>query len=120
MSWEVFYSGGGSISSEDTTPFGIEHREDVQVIIQDDKDCKWKTLTGLDWYVWDDRGEGAKWWGCTNQYALDHYLRQPGYKCVLFGTWIEDRDFDRIFNAAREKWGEKQGYARQERKPGCN
>jgi len=115
--WQVWYSDGKSISSENVTPFRIDRREDVQVIIQDDKDNKWRTLSGLDWYVWDNRGNGAKWWGCTNQYALDHYLRQPGYKCVLFGTWIETEDYDRIFNQARKEWGEKTGFARGERQP---
>lgn len=114
--WEVFYSDGTSISSEDTTPFGITHREDVQVVIQSDKDFKWKTIT-TDYIVWDDRGEGAKWWGCTDLSALLHYLRQPGYKCVLFGTWIEKSDFNRIFNNARKKWGEKREFARHERQP---
>lgn len=112
--WEVFYSNGTSISSEDTTPFHISHREDVQVIIQDDRDNRWKTIT-TDYFVWDDRGNGAKWWGCTDIHAVIHYLRQPGEKAVLFGTWIENEDYDRIFNEARKKWGEKSGFARGER-----
>jgi hypothetical protein len=112
--WEVFYSDGTSVSSEHTTPFGIIHREDVQVIIQDDKKNKWKTIT-TDYFVWDDRGEGAKWWGCTDIHAVMHYLRQPGSRCVLFGTWIEDADFDKILEEARKAWGKKSGYARSER-----
>ena len=117
MKWKVYYSDGAYISSEDTTPFGITRREDVQVIIQHHPDTNWKTLSGLDYYAWDDRGGGPKWWGCTDRFALNHYLRQPGYKCVLFGTWIESKDFDRIFNEARKEWGEKTAFARKERQP---
>lgn len=112
--WEVFYSDGTSISSDDTTPFDII-REGVQVVIQDDRNCRWKTIT-TDYIVWDDRGEGAKWWGCTDIAALFHYLRKPGPQSVLFGEWIEKEDFNRIFNEARKRWGEKQGYVRGEKK----
>jgi hypothetical protein len=119
MSWEVFYSDNTSISSEDTTPFGIVRREDVQAIIQPSGEHNWRTLTGADYYVWDDRGKGAKWWKVNDRSGLDWYLRKPGFKCVLFGTWIETDDFRQIFNAAREKWGNKEAFASDERYP-CN
>lgn len=114
--WEVFYSDGTSISSDEVSPFEIENHEDVQVVIQEDKDHRWKTIT-TDYVVWDNRGHGWKWWGCTDLSALLHYLRQPGCKCVLFGTWIEKDDFNKIFNDARKKWVDKIGFASDERQP---
>jgi hypothetical protein len=117
MSWEIFYADGTSISSENATPFSIEHREDVQVIIQESEGHPWRTLTGCDYYVWDDRGAGAKWWRVNDRSGLDWYFRQPGSKCVLYGTWIEKEDFGRIFEQAREKWGHKEAFASDERHP---
>ena len=111
------YSDGKTISSQDATPFSITRREDVQVIIQPSDEHNWVTLTGTDYYVWDDRGKGAKWWGVNDRSGLDWYFRKPGYKCVLFGTWIETEDFRRIFNQARERWGNKEVFANDERKP---
>lgn len=117
MKWEIFYSDNTSITSDEATPFSIPHREDVQVIIQTDRKVKWKVLCGLDFYYWADKGRGARWWGATNRYALDHYLRQPGEKAVLFGTWLENEDYDKILFDARKKWGEKTGFDRDENKP---
>ena len=115
--WEIYYSDGTSISSENTTPSNIEHHEDVQVIIQKENEHKWVTLSGTDFYVWDDRGEGAKWWRVNDRFGVDYYLRKPGCKCVLFGTWIETKDFRKIFNKARKKLGDKHIFTPQERKP---
>lgn len=115
--WEVFFSDGSSISSEDATPFSIEHREDVQVIIQPNNKHVWVTVSGADYYYWEDKGKGAKWWPCNDRSGLDHYLRRPGYKCVLFGSWIEPEDFTKVFELARSKFGEKPSFNNVERKP---
>ena len=98
MNWKVYYSDGKTIGSDEAIPFSISepYREGVQVIIQDDNEHKWKALCGEDYYVWDDRGRGAKWWKCNRQ-GLDHYLRQSGSKCVLFGTHIEKDVFSVVF-----------------------
>lgn len=114
--WEVYFSDGTFVSSKDATPFSIEHREDVQVIIQEEKEHVWRTLTA-EYYVWDDRGEGPKWWRVNDQFGLDWYFRKPGEKCVLFGTWIEKDDFRRIFNKARANFGEKSGFDADEQLP---
>ena len=118
MNWKIYYSDGFTISSENATPFSIPsiYREGVQVIIQGDNEHKWLTLSGEDYYVWDDRGRGAKWWRCNRQ-GLDHYLRQPGSKCVLFGTWIETEDYREVFNRARKEWGNKEIFSPEERRP---
>ena len=101
MSWKVYYSDGVTISSEDATPFSIEKRADVQVIIQESKDHKWVTLSGYDFYMWEDRGGGAIWWG-GDHFGLNHYLLQPGYRCVIFGTHIDKDRFRKIFDKARD------------------
>jgi hypothetical protein len=116
--WEIFYTNY-SIKSEDVPDITkLAHREDVQVIIQDgDNGANWETLSGTEYFYWDDKGSGYKWWRCNDLFGLYHYLRQPGEKCVLFGTWIEKKDFYRIFNEAREKWGDKGTFGSDERHP---
>lgn len=115
--WEVWYDDKTCISSEDATPFSIPKRKGVQVIVQQREGEPWRTLSGVDKYVWDDRGRGAKWWKVNDDSGLDMYLQEPGFKCVLYGTWIETEDFNDIFNHAREKFGEKHTFAPDERKP---
>ena len=116
MKWKVFYSDKTTISSEDVTPFGIGRRADVQVIAQESADHNWVTLCGYDYYVWDCRGEETKWWG-ADQFGLYHYLQQPGFGCVLFGTFIDDKTFREVFDLARNEFGNKEIYASKERHP---
>ena len=117
VKWEIFYSDGTSLTSEEIDPFEIQNHEDVQVIIQEDDENSWVTLALVPFFVYDDRGKGWKWWRVEDHFGLDHYLRQPGPRCVLFGTWIEDEDFRRILNGARDKWGEKTSYNTVEKHP---
>jgi len=116
MKWVVYYSDDMTISSEDATPWSIERRADVQVIIQGGGRKSWVTVCGDHFYVWDDRGSGPKWWG-VDRFGFDHYLLQPGYKCVLFGTSIDNDRFREIFNRAYNEMGEKHTFDRKERKP---
>lgn len=116
--WVVYYSDDTTISSEDATPISIEHRADVQVIIQESADHGWVTVCGDHFYVWDDRGGGAKWWG-VDRFGFDHYLLQPGSKCVLFGTSIDNERFAEIFERARQDlhFNLKETFRRRERRP---
>lgn len=116
VKWCVYYSDGTTISSEDATPFSVVRRADVQVIAQESADHNWVTLCGYDFYVWDTRGEETKWWG-ADRFGRDHYLQQPGFKCVLFGTFIDDKTFREVFNLARNEFGNKEIYASKERHP---
>ena len=101
MNWKVYYSDDSTISSENATPFSIEKRADVQVIVQESADHKWVTLSGYDFYMWDARGGKARWWG-GDHFGFNHYLLQPGSKCVLFGTHIDNNRFREIFDVARD------------------
>ena len=116
MSWKVFYSDDTAISSLDATPFSIDRRAGVQVIIQDSADHSWVTNSGYDYYTWDTRGAETKWWG-VDIFGLHHYLLQPGSKCVLFGTMIDKKTFREIFDRARSEFGNKEVFATDERHP---
>jgi hypothetical protein len=116
VTWGVYYSDGSVLLSDDTTPWGITQRSDVQVIVQKSADHNWVTLSGYDYYVWDTRGKETKWWQ-ADLFGLHHYLLQPGYKCVLFGTMIDRDTFREIFDRARAEFGDKQIFAKDERRP---
>lgn len=124
MKWKIYYSDHSeehdtSISSEYAAPFSIERRADVQVIILESSDHKWITLSGYDYYIWDDKGGGARWWG-VDIFGKHHYELQPGYKCTIFGTIIDKYRFREIFDLARKDimfLQPKEIFARDERKP---
>ena len=114
--WKVYYSDGTTTSSENATPFNIKHRDDVQVIIQESDDHNWLTLSGYDYYMWDNRGGGEKWFGGDRE-GLSSYHRKPGYKCVLIGDFIDKKLFKKIYNQARSEFGNKESFASGERRP---
>jgi len=116
MKWQIYYSNGTTINDENATPISINSRADVQVIMQENPDHNWLTTSGFDYYVWDTKGEETKWWG-ADIFGLHHYLLQPGTRCVLFGTMIDKKTFREIFDRARNEFGEKSGYTKDERKP---
>ncbi|MHA2086394.1 MAG: hypothetical protein ACXABD_21835 [Candidatus Thorarchaeota archaeon] len=121
MEWAIYYSDHSedndtSVSSEQATPFSIERRSDIQVIIQKDSEHNWVTLSGCDYYMWDERGGGAKWFGGDRE-GLSSYLRKSGYKCVLIGDMIDKYLFREIFIEAKKSLGEKSGYDNIERHP---
>lgn len=116
MTFGIYFSDGSMVSSEHCTPQAIDPRAGVQVIIQDNPDHGWDSLSGYDYYVWDARGDEVKWWGC-DRFGLHHYWLQPGWKCILFGTMIDKKTFREIFDRARSEFGVKTAFNNYERKP---
>jgi hypothetical protein len=124
VKWKIYYSDhtkehDTSVNSEQLTPFGIDRRDDIQVIVQESADHGWVTLSGYDYYIWDARGGDAKWFG-VDLFGLYHYLLQPGYKCTLFGVMLDKVRFGEIFNLAREDMNftqPKEAFATNERHP---
>jgi len=114
--WSVYYSDDTVAASAEYTPFELPRRTDVQVIVQDNVNHGWVTRCGHDFYVWDDRGGGWRWWNATYS-GLMQYLMKPGRKCVLFGYEIDKAQYNAIFNRARAEFGEKNGYENTERIP---
>lgn len=112
--WLIFYSDGTIATSNEHQPDTVLRRVDVQVIVQKNADHNWVTLSGYDYYMWDDRGRGFKWFGGDNA-GLQLYLYKPGWKCVLFGEMIEPEVFWEVMNRAQTYMGEKLGWGAQER-----
>lgn len=117
MNWKIYYSDGSTFSDQDGTPW-IAPARDVQVIVIDDRDHGWMTQAGDDYYVWDDRGDGARWWGVDN-FGMYDYLIDPGYKRVLTGRRIPRDQFNEIFKRASNDpdFPTKTAFANQERQP---
>lgn len=71
-----------------------------------------------DFYVWQDRGDGFRWWGC-DKWGLHDYIIEPGWKIITTGTSISNATFKEIFRMIEEDpdFGKKQGFKRGERRP---
>lgn len=111
MFWEVYYGDGSIVNYRESSVEALSGRN-VQVVLQEDPDISWVTLSSSDYYIWkNDRWVGVDFTG------LILYLIDSGWKKVLVGETITHKEFKGIFKRAREKWGEKQGFKRGERKP---
>jgi hypothetical protein len=118
VKWKIYYSDGKTISSEDATPFSIERRVGVQVIVQEDPEKGWLALPPYDYYMFGARGGAPKWFP-GDQVGLFQYITQPGSKCILLGEWVDDIIYRKILNRATEDrmFACKTGYAPWERQP---
>ncbi|MHA2266120.1 MAG: hypothetical protein ACXAEN_27310 [Candidatus Thorarchaeota archaeon] len=97
--WKIYYSDGSTFSDQDGTPWRAPGL-DVQVIVLEDEQNGWMIQAHDDYYIWDDRGDGARWWG-VDRAALDEYLfYYPGHKCALMGRRISSKEFDKIYERA--------------------
>lgn len=120
MRWKIWYSNGKTFSNQDGLPQSLEreYHFGVQVITQEDKDHNWATQTGGDFYVWDDRGDGWRWWG-VDIWGLVDYVTKPGYKIILLGESVPSDTFGKIFQAAKNdpEFGKKVAFRIKERRP---
>ena len=78
MKWKIYYSDGSTISSQDATAWSIIRRNGVQVITEESPEHKWVTISGSDYYIWDERYEVARGLG-VDQFGLYDYLLKSGH-----------------------------------------
>jgi len=118
MHWAIFYADGTRFDNRQGDP------EDapclgVQVIAQEDEQHGWITQTKADYYIWDDRGSGPRWWG-VDLFGLWEYLFiSPGSKVVKAGRTLTSLDYNAIWQQAAEdpEFGRKATFARHEMRP---
>jgi hypothetical protein len=94
MKWCAYYGDGSKFSYldgnvKDVPPAG------VQYVAQEDSTHGYVALSNFDYYLWDDRGDGEKWY-CADIVGYWLYMLKPGWKKVLFGEWIGDSRYEEI------------------------
>jgi len=98
MWWIVWYADGTSMHSDEVGP-EVLPALGVIVIVQYDARHGWAAVTGTDYYVWDDRGGGPRWWG-VDQAGWYDYLISPGWRVTLFGRMVESERYNEILRLA--------------------
>jgi len=107
--FKIYYEGGNTyVGAVETAP-----TRGVQIIVQSDPDVGWITTHTRDFYVW----EQSQWVG-VDIFGLWDYLASDGYKKVLFGKTVLNREFAEIFQTAKADkiYALKTGYLPNERK----
>lgn len=112
MDWKIFYSDGTTYNgSPEFAP-----KTKVQAIIVKDDLIGRRIESSVDQYIYSPERGG---WRGVDKFALYEYLVESGYKIVLFGSVMIDKDF-------RELWDKiandidlppKSGNLRSERTP---
>ena len=120
IEWKIYYSVGGEITTFSSLDGGIEDAPGtgVQVIVMIDKDHGWMTQTRGDYYVWDDRGDGYRWWGADIVGLIDYFDKAGQWQKVIKGYTVTSKIFEEIFRMAEvdPDFPKKTASRRQERR----
>jgi hypothetical protein len=99
IEWRIYYFDDSTFSNLDGAHWDAPGLG-VQVIVQIDQDHGWETQARDEYYVWEDRGDGYKWWG-VDKFAMWEYLFiEPGRKRVLAGKRMTRNRFSEIYKRA--------------------
>lgn len=69
------------------------------LIVEADKDHGKRIVSGADYFIWDDRGEGERWWAVDFVGMID-YLGRPGTRKVLIGRMVANSVWNSIYKRA--------------------
>lgn len=95
IKYKIFYDDGSTYSGEpENAPvFG------ALIVIQEDKEHGRSIHSMCDYFCWDDRGDGLKWWEADYIGMVD-YLSRPGMKRILIGRLIPNARWGEIYKLA--------------------
>ena len=111
MWWRIFYDSG-EFSSDDGSPFEAP-RAGVVAIVQQDDWVGYQIVHSHDYYYWEPELDG--WHNSDLIGAVDH-LQRAKAPLVLFGRMVSSKDYRSTLDRIRERYGDKQGWLRGERK----
>lgn len=112
--WKIFYSEG-TYSDEDGPPENAPKR-DVQTIAVKCETSGRRIERGSDYYIWvPDRGV----WRGVDFFGMYDYMIDPGFKLVLYGRVLSDKEYSEIWTRATKDpdLPPKSAYMPYERKP---
>ncbi len=113
MKWKVWYSDGSTFSSDDgqvSEAPGIG----CQVIVQDHYHVGAEIESGGDFFVWDNKGTGDRWWA-VDLTGLILYFMKPGWQRVLVGEKLPEPIYSKIVKEAHQAF-DKNGWLPGERR----
>lgn len=93
--FKIFYDDGATYTGD---PFSAPVLG-VLVIVEDDAEHGRRLISGCDYFCWDDRGGGWRWWEADFVGLID-YLIRPGVKRVLIGRLVPSEVFSRVYHTA--------------------
>lgn len=93
--FKVFYDNGSTYVGD---PFYAPVLG-VLVIVEDDSEHGRRIIQNADYYCWDNRGDGDRWWE-SDFVGLVDYLITPGAKRVLIGKLVPNKVQEEVFQRA--------------------
>lgn len=119
LDWKIYYSFGEEITTFSSADGGPEDAPGtgVQVIIVIDSDHGWSTQVSSDYYVWDDKGNGYRWWGADSGGISDYWMKVGQWQKVIRGSQISKNKFNECMAMAMKDpdFPKKTGRVRGER-----
>lgn len=93
--YKIFYDDGTTYTGDpfNAPVFG------ALIIVEDDKDHGRQIHAKCDYFCWEDRGDGLRWWEADFIGMID-YLSRPGMKRVLIGRLVSNEHWSEIYKQA--------------------
>jgi len=113
--WKIFYGDGSTYSDKDGLP-ELAPKRDVQIIGADCEIAGRRFERETDYYIWTPERGG---WRGVDKFGLFDYLIDSGYKIVLFGKMLNNKEYRKILDKATNDsyLPRKSAWLREERRP---
>lgn len=112
LDWAIYYDDETVYTNEDG-PVEEAPKRGVQAIAQRSDRVGVRTLSGHDFYWWED----DTWFG-GDKFGLFDHLSLPGEKVVFFGRSMRDDEFRELLKKIQnDDFPEKSGFESTERNP---
>lgn len=115
MKWIIYYGDGSRYTNEDGVPELAPKRNVQAIAVADDKVGR-RIERSNDFYVYvPDRGI----WRGVEQFGLYDYMIDDGFKIVLFGRTLADKEYSDVWHRATHdtELPLKSAFTPDERKP---
>ena len=102
IQWKIFYAGGKTYSSLDGPPELAPKTGVLAIIAPDDRVGRrverQSPVTGDSYYIWTPENGG---WRGACPFRLAEYMFEPGYKLVLYGRTVTDKEYQDVLERAQ-------------------
>ena len=96
MTWKIYYDDGSTFSNEDGSPYEAPGLG-VQIVAVENEKVGRVIYSMNDFYWYDTKNDC--WYG-GEKFGLFDYLSSTGMKKVVFGRYILNSEFEKIYKVA--------------------
>ena len=106
--WRLYYEDGSTYGDEDGEPWHAP-KSGAQAVVVHDPAVGYVTLKGSDFYCYDPAWDCPVWRN-MDVWGMQEYMREPGPRCVVFGEWMGNHEYQALCTRVTQELGDRQRY----------